>query len=136
MDRKEILQKIIEVISESCGIEEGVIHANSTLFTELGVNSIDMLDILFTLEMEYDVTLSISDIEKESKEEMEGRPFEVENVITAEGLEILRKRMPEIPEAKIVQGVTINNIISLITVESLLNMVTNKLENKRDEHKK
>ena len=128
MDKKEMLQKIIEVISESSGIEKELILANSTLFTELGVNSIDMLDIMFTLEMEYDVSLSISDIELESKEEMEGRPFEVENVITAEGLEILKKRMPEIPADKIVEGVTINTIISLITVESLLNMVTTKLE--------
>ena len=72
------------------------------------------------------------EISKESREEMEGKPFEIDTVITEEGLEILRKRMPEIPKENFKTGITINEIISLITVESLLNMVTRKLELKED----
>ncbi len=130
MDRNELMQKIREVISDSSGLELEVITPESTLFTELGINSIDMLDILFTLEMEYDISLKVSDIEQESRAAMNGRPFEIDNVITPEGLEILRKRMPEIPKEKFVSGITVNDIISLITVESMLNMVLLKLEAK------
>ena len=49
MEKQEILDKIVEVISESTGIEPDSIALNSALFGELGINSIDMLDILFSL---------------------------------------------------------------------------------------
>ena len=117
MEKKEILEKVIEVIADSTGIEKEEILPGSTLFTELGINSIDMLDVLFSLEMEYDISLNVSDIEQESRGEMGGVAFEVENIITKEGLEVLKRRMPEIPPDKFVDGMTINNIISLITVE-------------------
>jgi acyl carrier protein len=128
MLKEEVIEKVIEVIAESTGTEAGEIRPDSTLFNELPINSIDIVDILYTLEMEYDISLKMSDLEKQSRQSMNGHPFEIDNVITDEGLKVLADKMPEIPAEKLVKGLTVNDIVKLFTVESLANMVINKLQ--------
>lgn len=130
MKKEEILEKVIKVIAESCGLDLRTIRPASTLFDELAVNSIDMVDILYTLEMEYDISLKISDLEKEARTELNGLPFEIDNVITDEGLKVLRNKLPEIPGEKMEKGLTVNGIIRLFTVETLTNMVMLKIQEK------
>jgi acyl carrier protein len=132
MKNDEIVEKVIDVIAESTGFEKEKISPSSTLFDELSINSIDMVDILYTLEMEYDISLKISDLERDSREEMEGKPFEIDNVITEEGLVVLAKKLPEIPKEKLVPGLTVNEIVKLITVETLARMVHIKIEGKEN----
>jgi acyl carrier protein len=132
MKKDEIVEKVIDVIAESTGFEKEKISPSSTLFDELSINSIDMVDILYTLEMEYDISLKISDLERDSREEMEGKPFEIDNVITEEGLVVLAKKLPEIPKEKLVPGLTVNEIVKLITVETLARMVHIKIEGKQN----
>jgi acyl carrier protein len=130
MKKEEILKKVIQVIADSCGLDIGTISPASTLFDELSVNSIDMVDILYTLEMEYDISLKISDIEKEARTELNGLPFEIDNVITDEGLKVLRDKLPEIPVEKMKKGLTVNGIIRLFSVETLTHMVMLKIQEK------
>jgi acyl carrier protein len=127
MRKEEVIEKVIEVIAESTGMEAHLIRPDSTLFNELPVNSIDIVDILYSLEMEYDISLKLSDLEKQSRDAMNGKPFEIDNVVTDEGLKVLAEKMPEIPASKMVKGLTVNDIMKLITVESLANMVIYKL---------
>ena len=58
---------------------------------------------------------------------MNGKPFEVDKVITEEGLAVLRKKLPEIPPENIHKGITMNDICMLITVEIFVNMVYDKI---------
>ena len=80
--------------------------------------------------MEYDISLSISEIEQDSRAEMNGKTFDVDGEITQDGIEVLLLKMPELPREKLIPGITINEVIALINVESLLNMVTQKLGKK------
>jgi hypothetical protein len=98
------------------------------LFGDLTITSIDMVDILYMLETEFDVSLKISDIEMESRNELNGAPFEIDNVITPEGLQAIKKKVPEIPEEKLKPGLTIHEIANLMTVEILANMVLYKIQ--------
>ena len=67
----EIFIDVCEVIESSTGINKNEIKLESTLFDELGVDSIDLVDILFELETLFDLELNISDIELKAKEELE-----------------------------------------------------------------
>ena len=133
MKIEEVIDKVIESISESTGMEKDIIRPDFTLFKELSINSIDILDILYTLEIEYDISLKISDLEKDSRKELDGKAFEIENVITPEGLEVLKKKLPEIPQEKLVPGLTVFEIIQLFTVETLAKMVLIKIEEKENQ---
>lgn len=133
MFKEEVIEKIIEVIAESMGMDTDKIRPDSTLFNELPINSIDIVDILYSLEMEYDISLKLSDLEKQSREALNGKPFEIDNEVTDDGLKILAEKMPEIPPEKLIKGLTVNDIVKLFTVESLANMVIYKLESSQTE---
>lgn len=122
-NNNQILNNVQEVIHQSSGVPLSEIHPDSTLFDELAIDSIDMVDILFNLERKYGIELKISEIEQYSKAEMGEEPFEIDQVITEKGLEVLRRRMPELATEKLVHGITIHDIMRLITVRSLANMV-------------
>ncbi|OFY67272.1 MAG: hypothetical protein A3H98_02120 [Bacteroidetes bacterium RIFCSPLOWO2_02_FULL_36_8] len=127
MNEEIIFEKVKTAISNSCGIEKETILPESTLFNDLAITSIDIVDILYTLETEFNITLKISDLETESRNELKGVPFEIDNVITKEGLEVLKKRLPEISDEKLKPGITIYEIINLVTVRILCRMILFKI---------
>lgn len=129
-NREGVIKKVIEVISESTGLEKEMIIPGSILFDDLTINSIDLVEILYNLEMEYDISLKISDLERDSRKEMDGKAFDIDNIITKEGLRVLEKRFPEIPKDKLVPGLTIYEIVQLVTVETLAKMVLARIEEK------
>jgi acyl carrier protein len=127
MERDDILRSVRHAIAESCGIPEERIEPTATLFQELGITSIDLVDVLFTLESEFDIELRISDIEARSRSALQDAPFEINGVITAEGREMLRHMVPEIPADRLVEGLTMHDIVNLVTVEILCRLVVQKL---------
>ena len=68
MNKEQVLDFVTESISESSGLEVENIQSNSTLFKGLGLTSIDMVEIFYMLEMEYDISLRVSDFEKDIRE--------------------------------------------------------------------
>ncbi len=130
MEINRIFEKVKEVIEESCGIDADSIQLDDTLFDDLGIDSIDMVDILFELESEYDIELKISDLEKRSEEELEGRPYEIDGVLTKEGLESLKRNMTEVDENLFVEGLTVHQLMKLFTVHSLCKLVIFQIDKK------
>ena len=99
-----------------------------TLFDKLEIDSIDLVDILFELETLYDIELKISDIELKAKKELGDVQYEIDGVITAEGIESLKQHMSEINPDKLTEGLTINELIQLFSINSLCKLVLLKLE--------
>lgn len=125
-----IFKNTKQIIVDSIGVDENEVKLETTLFDELEVDSIDMIDILYELESMYDVTLKVSDIENKAKEELGDIPFEIDGIITKEGLDILKAHMTEIDESKITEGLTIHKLVQLFTVHSLCKIVLYRIENK------
>lgn len=132
MEINDILLKLQEVIHESTGIEPDEIQLDKTLFDDLDIDSIDMVDILFELESEYDIELKLSKLEELSKEELNGQTYENNGVITSAGLDSLRKHMDEIDPENFKEGLTIHELVKLFTVHSLCKLVKHQIENKED----
>jgi acyl carrier protein len=132
MDRQVILQHVRQSIADSCGIPEERIEASATLFQDLGITSIDLVDILFTLESTFDVELKISDIERRSRRELGDAPFEVNGAISPEGRAVLGRLLPEIPAEKLRETLTLHDIVNLITVDVLCTMVQHKLSEREE----
>ena len=130
---KDIYDNVCLVIENSIGTPKETIKLENTLFDELGVDSIDLVDILFELEMMYNVELKVSDIEIRAREELEDVPYEIDGVITPEGLEGLKKHMSEIDKNEIKEGLTVHRLIQLFSVHSLCKIVQYRLENKDEQ---
>jgi len=127
MSEDLVLNFVIESISESSGLEEDSIQPGNTLFKDLGLTSIDMVEIFYMIEMEYDISLKTSDFEKGIKKDMDGDDFEIDNIITTKGLAAIQKRLPDIKSEDIKPGLTVAQLVEFITVQALSDLVTLKI---------
>lgn len=124
----DVYEFIKNTISDSCGIETNIISPKKTLFNNLGITSIDIIDILYEIEMEYDISLKISDIEKQAKIALNGKPFSNRGILTKQAIDILKKKYPELATENLKFGISEQELINLITVEALVNMVLSKVK--------
>jgi acyl carrier protein len=132
MEIQEIYKKTQSVIEESVGIPADSIGLDDTLFDGLEIDSIDLVDILFELENTYDIELKISDIEERAKAELGDQPYEIEGVITPEGLKAIKSNMVEIDISKVKEGLTVHQLVRLFTVHSICKIVKYKLDAKSE----
>ena len=58
MDRKEILEKVIELVSETLEIDEEEINEGKR-FDDLGADSFDLLELVTAFEDEFGVTMDV-----------------------------------------------------------------------------
>jgi len=128
MNLEEVFENVAQVIEKSVGKSKNTIKLEDTLFDEIGIDSIDLVDILFELESLYGIELKISDFESRAREEMSNEPYEINGVLTAQGLIVLKKYMTEINPDKLVEGLTVHQLVKLLTVHSLCKIVLYKLE--------
>ena len=56
MDRNEILERVVEIVNETLDIDEGIEIDESTDFKSLGADSFDLLELVTTMEDEFDLT--------------------------------------------------------------------------------
>ena len=129
MEMNEIFKNVCIIIENSTGRPKDSIKMEDTLFEELGIDSIDLVDILFELETLYNVELKVSDIEQRIREELGDVPYEIDGVITSEGLEAIRKHMTEVNPESIKEGLTVHRLIQLFSVHSLCKIVQYRIEN-------
>ncbi|PWM33498.1 acyl carrier protein [Paratractidigestivibacter sp.] len=64
MERKEILEQVIQVVGETLDVADGVELTEDTNLKELGADSFDLLELVTALEDEFGLTLDDDDVEK------------------------------------------------------------------------
>ncbi|MGN1201297.1 MAG: acyl carrier protein [Candidatus Caccovivens sp.] len=52
-----ILDKVSELVAEQLGIDKSTITAESNIIEDLGADSLDVIEMLMTLEDEYGITI-------------------------------------------------------------------------------
>lgn len=58
-----ILEKLKAILSEQFDVEEDTITAESTLSDDLGADSLDVVDLLMTIEDEFEVEVPDTEVE-------------------------------------------------------------------------
>lgn len=56
MDRTAILERVIEIVFETLDVEEGIEIDEETSFKSLGADSFELLELVTTMEDEFDLT--------------------------------------------------------------------------------
>ena len=127
-DKREIFATLQEALAEMLGIDTDDIKINSSLIEDLGAESLDLLDLTFQIEENFDVKIDPNEFSKAaasglSEEELyedDSRTF------TSKGIEALKKLMPEVPAEKFVEGLDRTKLPRLLTVETFVNLVLRK----------
>ena len=64
MEKEEIFNKVVDVLVEQLGVEKENVKKDSEIMTDLGADSLDVVDVVQVLEEEFNVKVPNTDIEK------------------------------------------------------------------------
>ncbi|MCP4630028.1 MAG: hypothetical protein GY850_41945 [bacterium] len=124
----QILSKIIEIIADIAMIEVSEIEPSSSLVDDLGLESIDFLDLTFKIEQTFNIEIPrINPIQRISN--LIGHDVLIQDdKLTEEGVKLIRLIFPKSDPSKIFVGMPVDNIPSLITVQTYVYVVQRGLE--------
>jgi acyl carrier protein len=119
-------EKFFDCFVQSLGVDRLALSMEARLLEDLGADSLDLLDLVFNLEQAFSISIPRGEFEKRARVKLGDTPFEVNGVITEEGLAALREGMPESAD-RIKSGMRTHQIPMLFTVQSFYNMVAERV---------
>jgi acyl carrier protein len=124
MATTEIQSAVQEAVTGALGVGEDEATPDATLMDDLGAESIDLLDILFRIERSTGVKIQASDLGEYIQGGIPDDQFGDENgIVSPEGLEQLKKVMPQINADELAGKLEAEKVITLFTVGNLADMV-------------
>ncbi len=129
MTLDEIFPRVKTQLVDALGADEDDVKLTSRLQADLNAESIDFLDIVFRLEREFGLKIDRNELFPESI--FQGDPKLIQNgVLTADGLNELRTKMPYADIAKFEKNPKFELIGDLFTVELITKYIQSKLNQK------
>jgi acyl carrier protein len=130
--RQVIELKVREAIAKALELEVEQVALSASLQKEFDAQSLDMLDIAFTLEREFKVPFPQTDLLQRASKYFDDDALVQAGKVTDFGLELLRKGMPELNPTLLQPGLRAIDVVSLITPETFVRLVVRLLDAKAD----
>jgi acyl carrier protein len=130
--REEVEQKVIAAVAHALDLDPRQVSPSASLTAELGAESLDFLDIAFTLEREFNVQLPRLDILQRATEHFGEDTLVKDGVVTDRGLELLRRGMPEIGAERFRPGLKATEVAAMFNVATFERILLRLLEAKRE----
>ncbi|MCX6903695.1 MAG: phosphopantetheine-binding protein [Verrucomicrobia bacterium] len=127
MSETEILEQLKPLLVEVLGVTPDKIRLGSGLVNDLGAESIDLLDLSFRIEEQFQVTIESNEIEREAKKRLPGGGYEKDGFLTDEALTEIGRAVPELDKSKLVKGLRKVDLPSLLTVSFFVHLIARKL---------
>ncbi len=122
-----IREKVIEAVSISLALDPAEISEDARLIDDLGMDSLDFLDITFMLEKALNMKIRDKAFDRFLRPER-SEASQNEASLTEEELEKLVPIMPALKAAAGKRDIPRNEIFSFVTLETLIRLITRKLE--------
>ena len=126
MTEPEILERLKPLLVEVLGVTPDKILLSSVLVSDLGAESIDLLDLSFRVEETFNVSIEGNEVEREATKRLPGGVYEKDGRLTDEALAEIRKGLPELDRGKLVSGLKKMDLPSLLTVEFFVKLIARK----------
>jgi len=129
MDDKKICEKVRMCIAQALGIDVEEVVPDAILFDDLGAESLDLLDIVFRLEKTFGIQIPRGGIQSSviASEGVKEEDLVKDGVLTPFGRERLKKEMPEVNPDRIPEGFRAEDIATLFTVQTFINLTKRHL---------
>ncbi len=122
-DIESVYPRVAKTIAEALARDPAEIKLASRLFADLEAESIDLLDIVFRLEREFDIQIPRGRIIEDARGDLPEAEFENHGVLTPAGLARLREYMTEVPPENFRAQMNLADVPTLFTVETMCKMV-------------
>jgi acyl carrier protein len=125
-------RRVLEVVARAMDRPVGEVTPSSSLEADLGAQSLDYLDIAFSLEREFRIKFPRDDFIQRASDHFGEENLVHEGVITDFGLKLLAKGMPEIDSTKLTPGLRVTELRRLFIVGTLVRVVKQLLDAKAE----
>jgi len=122
---KDLFTKVQQTLAGALGVDEADIVPEASLKRDLGAESIDFIDIVFRLEKAFDLKIPAGDLFPSHL--LNDERFVKEGVVTAEGLQELRTKLPYLELEEFVKDPQITKLADCFTVKMLLRYLNDRL---------
>jgi acyl carrier protein len=126
MDKQEIFSAVQNCIAESLAINKQEILPEARLIDDLGADSLDFLDMIFSLEKQFGTRLRDPKLDLLVRADFSQAQTTQNGRLSREAIEKLSEWLPELQGA---EEVTMRNVYSYITVNTLVRLIEEKLLN-------
>ncbi|MDO4549917.1 MAG: acyl carrier protein [Planctomycetia bacterium] len=121
-----IFEKVKAILMEALGADDDEVTQEATLVGDLGAESIDFLDIVFQLEKAFDIKVERGELFPEDILS-NNSPYVENSRVNAEGLALLKERLPFIDLTEFEKNPVVQEYASRITVADMCRFVQTKL---------
>jgi acyl carrier protein len=131
MDAEQLLDGVRQCVADVLLIRDlDSIRLESSLVGDLGADSLDFLDLVFQLEERFGIKISRGEVNLFQSLELPEEEAHKDGVLTPLALERLARLMPEVAAGTFVPGLTVASVPRLLTVQTFVDIVRRKLEEK------
>tara|TARA_Y100000589_G_C26985493_1_gene560387 strand:- start:242 stop:655 length:414 start_codon:yes stop_codon:yes gene_type:complete len=119
---EDIWERIQSIFAEALGLEEEEVTYDSKLIEDLEAESIDLLDILYQLDREFNIKIPRGGLENIASSE-DPENVSPDGTLTPLALERLQEAMPEVPAEELIPGLKPADVPKLFRVATFYNLV-------------
>jgi len=123
---EDLINRVCRGVAEVLALDLKEVKATSRLVTDLGAESLDLVELMYVLESEFEIRLRRDDISISAQLGLADEELHHDEVLTPRALELLHRRFPEAGDL-LQPGVTLNQLAALLTVEEIARSVETKL---------
>jgi len=124
MKREAILDGVKTIIADVMELDKDEIYLDSSLIDDLGIESVDFIDISARIEEEFNIEIAKGELWSFGKI-FADESIMKEGKITAKGVKHLRERFPE-DFQEVERGTSLADIIGLIRVKFIVGYLCHK----------
>ena len=128
MQDKEIYEKLRALLARVLEIEQSEIHEESSLFKDLGIESVDLLDLTFEIEEEFNIEIPPGELWNVGVDFLDEERYLKDGVLTGEGIEELKRRFPLADISSLGKEVKVFDVFGLITIHMIVYYISSKLK--------
>jgi acyl carrier protein len=127
MTRDEIEATMRALVADSLAVPKQSVTVRSRLLDDLGANSLDFIDIVFSIEKAFGITVRDSELDFLSRLDFSSPAVMRDGHLTRETVDRLADWLPLLRDVADRAGLTPRELFSLIDVEALCILVERKL---------
>lgn len=126
----EIERRVLAIIASSMDRPVSEVTPQSSLEMDLGAQSLDYLDIAFSLEREFRIQFPRADFFQRATDHFGEETLAKDGVITEMGIRLLAVGMPELDPAQLKPGIRVDEVRRMFTVATFIRVTKQLLQSK------
>lgn len=126
MTRDEIYSKVRDILVDALAVDEEEVTPSARLTTDLGAESIDILDISFKLDQAFGFKIQQGELFPEGN--LQDPRFVKDGRVTSDGIAMLKEKLPHVDFSAWEADPQVGKTLELFTVDSIVRFVERKLK--------